>query len=107
MKSAGRRDPIAARRSDAAHRDDDRDVLRLGLEQRLADALGREHRSARAVDADDQRLDALVEPVLDLLGDRVAAGGPGRGLAVDDHRRRSVTTPIGPFEFRSTTFSDT
>ena len=83
---ARRRDPIAARCGDAAHRNDNRDLSRLGLEQRLADPLRCEHRAARAVDPDDQRLDALVaDSVFDFFGDRVAARRSGARLAVDDH----------------------
>ena len=50
-----------------------------------ADPLGAGHRAARRIDPDDQRLDvAMLEPALEVAGDRVAAGGAGRGVAVDD-----------------------
>src|SRR5204863_9042761 len=73
----------------------------LGLEQRLADTLGGEDRAARAIDADDQRLDALVtHAVLDAPGNRVAAGRSGSGFAVDDqprdrhHTDRAARLPV-------------
>src|SRR5205823_205888 len=69
---------------DVAHRNDDRDSFGARLHERLADALGREHRSSWAVDPDDERFDALAEPLVDLFGDRVAARGTRRGTSIDD-----------------------
>ena len=84
MKSAGHRDPIAARGRDIAHRHDHRDVLGLGRDQRLADAFRRHDRAAGAVDPHDQRLDAVIDRACDFVGDGVAAGNPGTRLAIDD-----------------------
>ena len=80
------RDPVAARRREVAHRDDDRLAGGARQLELAADQLGAEHAAAGRVDAQHHRLDVLVVARLpDQVGGRQAADRAGRRAC----RRRS------------------